>query len=356
MDLDSCGGPPARKLLYDYLGAGSMSMQSDQSVSPSRIEAHPQAPRVLSIFDDPNDPAVAESISSTLESNHIVGFPRCPFPLPNPADLQILRTELPTRLKLKNVSYHGADGRLTGLEANDPARARTAAVLGEHLEAVCAYLRQVAPHLSAGTVLTKCSFRPIQERGRKLKPHASNELVHVDAGAYGATHGDRILRFFVNVNPSEDRVWATKGDIQEVLERHGVRSGLLDNDGRCRLRIRKNPADHAFTLTVRALSRLNPQAQSLDSSPYDRAMRRLHNYMKDSETFKADPRGYAEIRFPPGSAWMVFTDGVSHASLSGQFALVTTILIRHTALRHPQFAPYHLLSGGIKSCGTGSPG
>jgi len=53
---------------------------------------------------------------------------------------------------------------------------------------------------------------------------------------------------------------------------------------------------------------------------------------------------------------MVFTDGVSHASLSGQFALVTTILIRHTALRHPQFAPYHLLSGGIKSCGTGSPG
>ena len=191
-----------------------MSMQFNQSISPGRIEAYPQASGVLSTFDDPNDPAVAESIAGALESNHIVGFPRCPFPLPNPADLEILRTELPTRLKLKNISYHGADGRLTGLEASDPVRARTGAVLGEHLEAVCAYLRQVAPHLSAGTVLTKCSFRPIQERGRKLKPHASNELIHIDAGAYGATHGDRILRFFVNVNASEDRVWATKGDIQ----------------------------------------------------------------------------------------------------------------------------------------------
>jgi hypothetical protein len=324
-----------------------MSLQSEQADAQVRITAHPPAPEVLATFTDPLDPAAAESIATALESNHIVGFPRCPFPLPAASDLQFLCTELPTRLKLKNVSYHGEGGRLTGLEAGDPARARTAAVLGEHLAAVTAFLRQVAPHLSDGTFLTKCSFRPIQERGRKLKPHASNELVHVDAGAYGATHGDRILRFFVNVNSSEDRVWATKGDIAAVLARHGIRAGLLDGDGRCRLRIRKNMADHAFSSAVRALSRLNPLALSLDSSPYDRAMRRLHNYMKDSETFKADPQGYAEIRFPPGSAWMVFTDSVSHASLSGQFALVTTLLIRRAALRQPHFAPYHLLSAGV---------
>ena len=55
----------------------------------------------------------------------------------------------------------------------------------------------LAKNLRAGT----CSFRPLEERGRNLKPHASNELVHIDAGAYGATNGDRILRFFRQRKP-----------------------------------------------------------------------------------------------------------------------------------------------------------
>jgi hypothetical protein len=78
--------------------------------------------------------------------------------------------------------------------------------------------------------------------------------------------------------------------------------------------------------------------------------------MKDSEAFKADPEGYEEIRFPPGSAWMVFTDGVSHACLSGQFALVTTLLIRRAALQYPQFAPYDLLAAHAASRSMTSSG
>jgi hypothetical protein len=41
---------------------------------------------------------------------------------------------------------------------------------------------------------------------------------------------------------------------------------------------------------------------------------------------------------------MVFTDGVSHASLSGQFALVTTIIVPREALSHPQYSPHALLT------------
>jgi hypothetical protein len=40
---------------------------------------------------------------------------------------------------------------------------------------------------------------------------------------------------------------------------------------------------------------------------------------------------------------MVFTDGVSHASLSGQFALVTTIIVRRRHMKYPQFAPFNVL-------------
>jgi hypothetical protein len=294
---------------------------------------------------DPTAPGAAGQIARALESNHIVYFPRSPIPLPDPATLEYLRTELPSRLKLKNISYHPEGARVTGLEGDDALRERTCEVLKSHLEDVAGFIFGVMPQWRGASRIGTCSFRPIEERGRNLKPHASNELVHVDAGAYGATNGDRIFRFFVNVNDREDRVWASKGSFQDVLARHGAAAGLLDASGRLRLRIDKGAADRAFSLAIGGLARLNPLAHTLDSSPYDRTMRRLHNYMKDSEDFKQDVRGYEELRFPPYSAWMVFTDGVSHASLSGQFALVTTIIVSREALQYPQYAPYALLAG-----------
>jgi hypothetical protein len=333
-----------------------MLQHCDAHASSQLTGSHSAASAVLSTIKDPIDPGVASVIAATLESNHIVYFPRCPFPLPDVAALRYLRVELPSRLKLKNISYHPDVGRLTGLDADDRTVERTTRVLREHFAGVDAFLQRAIPHLFAGSTVGKCSFRPIQERGRGLKPHASNELVHVDAGAYGATNGDRILRFFVNVNEREDRVWASKGSIQNVLERHGTNAGLFDSAGRLKLRIRKNVADHAFSLAVRGLAQLNPLARVLDSSPYDRAMRQLHNYMKDSEAFKADKHGYEEIRFPPGSAWMVFTDGVSHASLSGQFALVTTIIVRRGALHYPHYAPCNLLAARASSRSMTSSG
>lgn len=313
-------------------------------VSPIR-RSPPEAGSGILARIDPVDPSAASRAALALESNHIIYFDRSPVSLPAIATLDYLRTELPTRLTLKNVSYHAEGARLSGLETADiRLRERTYAVLHDHLEEVTEFLYRLLPHWRGAVRRGKCSFRPVQERGRNLKPHASNELVHVDAGAYGATDGDRIFRFFVNVNDREDRVWASKGSLRDVLERHGIAAGLLDGSGRLRMRIDKRSTDRAFSLAVEILARLNPLARVLDSSPYDRTMRRLHNYMKDSDSFKQDMRSYEEIRFPPYSAWMVFTDSVSHASVSGQFALVTTLIVARSALQYPQLSPYALLA------------
>jgi 3-deoxy-D-manno-oct-2-ulosonic acid (Kdo) hydroxylase len=283
------------------------------------------------------------SIADALESSHIVFFPRCPIRLPDEATLRYLRSDLPARLKLKNISYHPEADRITGLEADADTTLRLTTILKDHLADVTAFLGEHIPHLSTDWTIGTCSVRPIQERGRNLKPHASNELVHVDAGAYGATDGDRILRFFVNFSDHEDRVWATKGPIEQILGRFGRAAGLIDAQGRLALRLTKNAADHALSGLVGGLAHLNPLARVLDTGPYDRAMRRLHNYMKDDPGFRQDRRGYEEIRFPPYSAWMVFTDSVSHASLSGQFAFVTTIIVRRKHMKHPEFAPFNVL-------------
>jgi hypothetical protein len=286
-----------------------------------------------------------QSVAEALESNHIVFFPSCPAGLlPDAATLRYLRSELPTRLKRKNISFHPEVDRITGLEADAGTTQRLTGILKDHLAQVSAFLHVHIPYLTVDWTIGTCSIRPVQEQGRNLKPHASNELVHVDAGAYGATDGDRILRFFVNFNDHEDRVWATKGPIGQVLERCGRQAGLLDERGRLTVRVTKSAPDRVLSGLVGGLAHLNPLARVLDTSPYDRAMRRLHNYMKDDAAFKQDRRDYEEIRFPPYSAWMVFTDSVSHASISGQYAFVTTIIVRRRYMRHPEFSPFNVLT------------
>ncbi len=106
----------------------------------------------------------------------------------------------------------------------------------------------------------------------------------------------------------------------------------------------KGPLDHARTGLLRLLASAGlPIATVLDSSPYDREMRRFHNYMKDTPAFQADPRGHQEFRFPPYSAWMVFTDSVSHACLSGQYCFVHTSIVRLENCRLPDLAPINVL-------------
>ncbi len=72
-------------------------------------------------------------------------------------------------------------------------------------------------------------------------------------------------------------------------------------------------------------------------------MRRIHNYMKETEQFRSDLSNYRQLRFPPLSAWMVLTDSVSHSVISGQHALVTTILVPLENCHQPELAPYYVL-------------
>lgn len=107
--------------------------------------------------------------------------------------------------------------------------------------------------------------------------------------------------------------------------------------------MKKRGGDRLVSALAAGLACLNPLATVIDTGPYDRAMRRLHNDMEDDPGFLADMEGYLEMRFPALSARMVFTDGVSHASLEGQYALVTTMIVRRSSMRWPERAPFNAL-------------
>ena len=282
-------------------------------------------------------------MSDALERGAVVYFPESPVPLPSAEDLEFIRRELPNLIKVKNISYHPETGRTRGLDSdNIEVVDRVNRILTGVSDDIAASLKRVVPNLAERWTVGTCSFRPIQEQGRNLDAHASNELVHVDAGAYGATNGDRILRFFINVNPVEDRVWATKGNFPELFEQHGEHAGLgAAKAGQGYLK--KNPLDHTWTGLVKTLAMAAPIFKVLDSSPYDRVMRRFHNYMKDTPSFQQQLEGHEEFRFPPFSAWMVFTDMVSHACLSGQHAFVHTSIVPLESCHLPELAPINIL-------------
>ena len=276
-----------------------------------------------------------EGWPAALEEGRIVHFARCPIALPSDGEQEFLRQGLSAFLKKKNVSYYPGAGKLTGLEAPPEVASRARAVLEAHAQRVRSFLESAMPGLTRGWTPGTSSFRPMEEQGRGLSAHASNELIHVDAGAYGATHGDRILRFFVNLNPTRERVWISKGPFADLWRRHAREAGLAPGP--------LDPAlpEKLWSGALRGLSRVFPLARVIDTSPYDRRMRRFHNWMKDTPSFQAPP--HQRFSFAPYSAWMVMTDGVSHACVCGQHALVDTFLVPLRNCRRS--APYHYLAG-----------
>ena len=287
--------------------------------------------------------ASPQEIEDAMERAEVVFWQHCPVELPSEDDLEFMRTGLPRELQVKNISYHPESDSIPRFEAEAAVRDRIERILRTHGQRVEAFLRRATPDFVPGWTLGTTSFRSIEEQGRKLKPRSSNELVHIDAGAYGATNGARILRFFVNIHPTRDRIWGTKGGFGTLLARHRA---LIDaaRGGRDRVVLEKGPLDRLYSGMVTALSKVYPLFQVIDSSPYDRSMRRIHNYMKENPAFRDSREGYQEIRFPPLSSWMVFTDGISHSVLSGQHALVTTVLIPLANARNPALAPFNVLA------------
>lgn len=282
-------------------------------------------------------------ISDALEQGNIVYFPDCPIPLASAEDLEFMRERMPELLKLKNISYHPESDKVYGIEGDQQEVERARRILSDHKKQVEAFLNKIAPHFTREWLVGTSTYRPLEEKGRNLSAHASNELVHVDAGAYGATHGDRVFRFFVNVNgENKDRVWASKGPFHEIYRRYGAAAGIAKPT------IRESWSNRFRSWFVSQLGRLNPVLKTaLDSSPYDRAMRKMHNYMKDTPAFQADMEGHEEFSFPPGSAWMCFTDGISHACLSGQHSFIDTYVVRLRHCRLPEAAPYNILKQGL---------
>lgn len=278
----------------------------------------------------PTDATLAER----LELGELVHFPTCPFPRAEGDDLAFLLDQGLARGPHKNIAFDPATGELTGhRHRSDQQQARLGWLLKSFAETATRWLAGELPAYAASWTRDRATLRPEEEATRPLRHTARNDLLHVDNFPTRPSCGRRLLRLFVNLNPREPRVWVTSEPFAQLLQRFARRH-----------RIPSHSVDE-WCAPLTGLQRLLHGDWS-GRPLYDAFMLRLHHALKSDEDFQETaPKRF--WHFPPGSAWLLFSDGIAHADLRGQYALEHSFFVPQSALRFPDESPLaHLVRNG----------
>lgn len=270
-------------------------------------------------------------LEERLERGDIVMFEPCPFALPSGDDLAFLLQQRLRGPSAKNISYDPAERTVFGhAQRSDERTQRLLRLMSEYSQQASGYLARLLPRYAALWQPDRASFRPEEEATRKLRLTARNDLLHFDAFPSRPTRGQRILRFYVNIHPTDDRVWATSETFDKVFEKYANQVG--------------RPGEYTMSWTRRlsqhAVALFRPKV--LERTEYDEFMLRLHHFLKSNDEFQERaPRRL--WHFKPGTAWLLFADAVSHAELRGRFALEHSFFVAPASLVLPDEAPAALL-------------
>lgn len=270
-----------------------------------------------------------------LEAGEILYFPTAPFPFPGEDRQYLLGVRQTSTSIHKNIAYRPLQDKITGVEAGSADEKELHRILGGFSRGVVKFLSEYLFPYNQRWDLDYASFRPLQEQGRQNRISARNDLLHVDNFPTRPTRGNRILRVFININPDEGRKWITGEPMDVLAPKYAPKAGFEKFTASAKSPLR--PIVRAAKGIVRGLGIKVP-----DRPPYDEFMLHLHHHMKHDEEYQKNcTRNYWE--FPPGSAWLVYTDMVPHAVLSGQYALEQTFLVHADAQVTPEKAPIRIL-------------
>jgi len=222
--------------------------------------------------------------------------------------------------RAKNISLDG--GRLKGARGSAQDLADLAALVGRYAACAAGLVSALFPRYAPYVERARTSFRPQPAVGRDVSWRKDDARLHVDAFPSRPSHGERILRVFSNVNPSESRVWR----VGEPFE--AMATTLLP---------RIAPPMPGASALLAAL-RVTKGRRTL----YDHLMLGLHDRAKQDLAYQRDcPQEIVE--FAPGATWVCFSDQVMHAAVSGQYMLEQTIHLPVSALYDRASSPLAIL-------------
>jgi hypothetical protein len=258
--------------------------------------------------------------TENVESGAVLYFPRLPFAL-QPEERRYLSPAW-CGPGSKNISLDPATGAVRGARGNAEDLKALGAMVGRFAACARNLAEALFPRYRGRFTQARTSFRPIEVETRETSWRKDDRRLHVDAFPSRPNHGERILRVFTNVNPSEPRQWIVGEPFDKIAEHF----------------VPRVPRPFPGSARVLAALRITKGVRS----EYDHLMLQLHDRMKaDADYQKSSAQ--QRFAFPPGSTWVVFSDQVSHAVLHGQYLLEQTLHLPVAGMQHPDRAPLRVL-------------
>lgn len=272
-------------------------------------------------WDAAFDPAERTSAVQALEAGRLLYFPRLAFPI-REEEIPLFS---PTWLDhgAKNISYDSGRDQLKGTAATGAEREVLRGMLARYAADTKTLLESLLPAYRPFIQQARTSFRPSEIVGRKMSYRKDDQRLHTDAFPSRPTHGGRILRVFTNLNrEGVGRVWRVGEPFKPYAERF--------------FPLVKPPLPGS-ALFLAAL-----QITKGRRSRYDHVMLQLHDLVKKDLRYQKEAE-QVQVVFPPGSTWVVFTDQVLHAAMSGQYLMEQTFHLPVMAQQNPSLSPLKVL-------------
>jgi hypothetical protein len=271
-------------------------------------------------WDHPCTAAEQERAIVALEAGNVLLMPQLHFPLQS-GEGRFLSAEAGGGAK--NVSLDPARDTLRGSKMGEVDREALRSMIARFATLSAGLVRNLLPRYAEHLQQGRTSYRPIEISGRTTSWRADDTRLHVDSFPSQPLQGRRILRVFSNLDPQgHARSWRLGEPFEDVARRYALSA--------------PNPLPGASTaLHVLGITKSRRSA-------YDHFMLQLHDRMKADLAYQSEAR---QIRydFSPGNTWIVFTDQVSHAAMSGRYALEQTFYLPVHAMQEPLRSPLRVL-------------
>ena len=267
------------------------------------------------------DDDASDAASETVESGHILHLPRLAFEL-EPHETRFL-SERWSDGRSKNITLRSGEWMPRGASGAEEDLAELRAMLERFAAYSQALVAALFPRYARHAVPAHVTFRPCTIAGRASSVKKDDSRLHVDAFPANPTGGARILRVFTNLNPDgEPRAWRVGEPFPDLARK------LLPRARRAW------PGEAALLRALRVTRRLR--------SGYDHLMLELHDKAKADDLYqRRAPQ--QRVEFPAGATWILFSDQVSHAAVSGRHMMEQTLLLPVAAMRDPETSPLRVL-------------
>jgi hypothetical protein len=262
----------------------------------------------------------SKQVIDALEGGFAICLPQLPFRL-NEDEKQFLSQRWSDQ-KSKNISLRpkgglrGAQGSEVDLEA---LRAMIQRYADQSTQLVSALFPDYVPHL----ITANTSFRPFEVDGRVSSYRKDDKRLHIDAFPSNPTQGTRLLRVFNNINPDgRPRVWRVGEPFEDMARKFLPKAS-------------KMWPGQAWLMRYLGITKR-------ERTPYDQLMLQLHDLVKADMDYQRNAPQQT-VNLMPGTTWIVFSDQVLHAAMSGQYMMEQTFHLPANALYQPETAPLRVL-------------